>query len=178
MMLYLILTLELFWFTACGRATCSHATICFASRNGSNAECQQYNVSDTFYRLSDLPVDVSRCKTLHLHLTGGIHILSKNLDISDSVEDTRIHGTSSSQPSIIKCQDNAGIRFGENNNISIENVMLLHCHRMSYHSTAIKAALYLKNASYILKNVVIMNTGGYGLYADHGQSHFQLYILQ
>lgn len=88
-MLVFKVLLVLLWCIACGRAACPSITICIASGNDSEAECQQHHV---IYRLSDLTTNETSetsCKTVHIYLTSGTHFLDKNLDFKNSVEKTQ-----------------------------------------------------------------------------------------
>lgn len=158
--------LVLLWCVTCASAmACSNVTICAANL----VECSS---SSHVYSLSDLPASVIKCEHVQLHLTSGTHVLTKNLTFTDFVEETEIRGAPQGQPSIIKCQNNVGIRFSENesvNKVSLSNITLLHCHQTRWISSdsLIQVTLYFKNASYTLSHVTVSNTNGWGLYADN-----------
>ena len=162
-MFYSLIVLEVLWFAACSQAICSNISVCVANGAEFDEECQQHNLSHTYRRLTDITLEARRCRIIHIYLTSGVHILSENLDLADSVEETEIRG----QLSTIVCLNNTGISFSESttdNSVLLSNILLLHCHR-SY-GNSIQAALYFKYASYNLINMAIMSTEGYGLYAD------------
>ena len=162
----------LLWGAVCVKAACSNDTICVTIQNGSETECQHY--STIIYKLSDLEVNGTNCKSVHIYLTSGIHILHVDLYFYDSVQETEIHGVPHGPPSIIECRNNSGIRFSENesaNKIVIYNVMFLRCQRFReslylYSPFSDHAALYLKKAMYTLSSVTVKYTDGWGLYVD------------
>lgn len=120
--------LVLLWFAACAKALCLNETVCVASEKEREAECQRHH---SIHRLSDLAINAS-CEAVKIYLTGGTHILNKNLDFTDSVERTEIYGAPHGPPTVIDCND-SGIRFSENENantIFVSNILLLHCHRI------------------------------------------------
>jgi hypothetical protein len=126
-MIYFKEVLLLLWVSACAGALCSNATICVANGSGKKAECP--NFYPVFQRLSDLTANETSCNTVHIYLTSGTHILDKNFDLRDSVEETEILGAPHGQPSTIECLNNTGIRFSEKNRnrALISNVVFLHC---------------------------------------------------
>ena len=157
----------LLWCAVCVKAACSNETVCLAIQNGSETECpHDYPI---IYKLSDLEVNGTNCKFVHIYLTSGVHILHVDLNFNDSVQETEIHGAPHGPPSIVKCQNNSGIRFSENesaNMILISNVMFLSCQRFGERNL-FPAALYLKNAVYTLSGVTVKDTDGWGLYVDN-----------
>ena len=168
MICFVNLVIFLYGVVACANAICSNASICITSWNKPQIECQQHNI---IHRLSELTMDQTSCRSVHIYLTSGVHILDRNLTIYDTVEQTEVRGLSGGQPSIIECENNARIKFSENqtvNNVLLSNVIFVHCgsHRM-VNGSLIEVALYLKNASYTLLNVSVQNTKGHGLYADN-----------
>lgn len=127
---------------------CSNVSVCVVIDNGSDKECQHnYPI---IYKLSNLTVNETDCKSMHIYMTSGTHILNGNLSFS---EKTEIHGASNSHPSIIECQNNSGIRFSENE-ILISDAMFLHCH-----------TLHFSNAKYTLHGVTVKH--GLGLFSEN-----------
>ena len=161
---YVAVVIFLFYAVQHASALCSNATICVASGNRTMTGCR------TVHRLSELSVDQISCKSVNIYLTSGTHILDGNLTIANTVEQTAIHGASSGQPSIIECEENVGIRFSESrtvNNVFLSNIILVHCGtRRIVNDVLIQVALYFKYAMYALLKVGVVNTNGYGLYAD------------
>ena len=162
----------LLWCAVCVKAACSNETVCAATQNGIESECPDYY--RIVYKLSDLKVNGTNCKSVHIYLTSGIHILPVDLYFYDSVQETEIHGAPHGPPSIIECRNNSGIRFSENeraNKILISNVMFLHCQNFYnlhlFPPNSDNAALYLKNAMYTLSGVTVKDTDGWGLYVDN-----------
>ena len=140
----------LLWCAVSAKAFCSTDTVCVAIQNRSETECQHYY--PIVYKLSDLTANETGCKTVRIYLTSGTHILDKDLFLSDSVQDTEIHGSPHGPPSIIECRNDSGIRFSENrsvNKILISNMMLLHCRG----NNLFFAPLYFRNAMYALSGV-------------------------
>ena len=138
-----------------------------------DVECPLSDPLGIIPRLSDIPAHVVGCKNIHIYLVSGTHTLDRNLDFSDLVEETQIHGASHGRLTSIECQNSAGIRFSENRNINkvqISNVRFLSCHRernvTDFFTDSIQAALYLKHTVYTLRGVIVKNTDGWGLYAD------------
>lgn len=170
-MFYFILILELLCCTACSQAACSNATICVASGSDSAAECQLHDVSHTFYRLYDLPLELRSCEIVHIYMTSGTHYLNENLDFTDSVQETEIHSASHGQPTIVECVNETGIKFKEHefqrHRVFLSNIVFTQCNRMRDVHFALAnqpVALFFKNALYSLQNVAVKNTEGYGLY--------------
>ena len=163
----------LLWCAVCVKAACSNETVCVATQNGIETECpHDYPI---IYKLSDLEVNGTNCKSVHIYLTSGVHILHVDLYFYDSVQETEIHGAPHGPPSIIECWNNSGIRFSKNesaNKILISNVMFLRCQRFReslylYSPFSAQAALYLKNAMYTLSSVTVKDTYGWGLYVNN-----------
>ncbi len=157
-MISLKLMLFLFWIITCTKALCS---ICITSGSESESECHQHLL--IFHMLSDITTNETSCKTVHIYLTSGNHILDKNLDFGDSVEETEIHGVSHGQPSIIECMNNAGSENRNASRVLVSNVVFLRTRNISL--SLLRAALYFKNTVYTLRNVIVKNTEGFGLYA-------------
>ena len=161
----------LLWCAVSAKAFCSNDTVCVAIQNGSETECQHHY--PTVYKLSDLTVNKTSCKTVRIYLTSGTHILDRELFLSDSVQETEIHGAPHGPPSIIECQNNSGIRFSENesaNKILISDVVFLHCQRKLpyfYYGYRDIISLYLRNAMYALSSVIINNTVRQGLVSEN-----------
>ena len=156
------------WCAVCVKAVCSNETVCVAIQNGSEPECQHYY--PIVYKLSDLTANETGCKTVRIYLTSGTHILDRDLFLSNSVQETEIHGAPHGPPSIIECRNNSGIRFSENesaNKIEISNVVFLHCHerkiRFHYYKYMYVAPIHLRNAMYALSGVTVNNPVGQGL---------------
>jgi hypothetical protein len=172
-MIYFKALLVLLWLSACAEGLYPNATICVANGSGREAECP--NFYPVFQRLSDLTANETSCNTVHIYLTSGTHILDKNFDLRDSVEETEILGAPHGQPSTIECLNNTGIRFSEKNHnrALISNVVFLHCRTTrtstisyrDYRSELIHVALYFKRALYTLNSVTVKGTEGHGLYA-------------
>ena len=159
--------LVLLWCVACASAQCSNATICVASGTKRESDCPASG-SVNYSSLFSLSANEIKCKNVQIYFTGGSHILSRDLVLNDMVEVTEIIGASYSQPSIIECWNNAGIRFSENrkaNEVEISNMIFLHCQRNTIAENL--AALYLRNALFLLSGVTVNNTEGWGLYADN-----------
>ena len=156
--------LFLLWSVACAKALCSNATICITNGDEGESQCQQNH--QTFHTLSDLTINQTSCETVHIYLTSGTHILSRNLDFNNSVQETVICGASQGPPSIIECQGESGIGFSENTSVKMELVELLHCNRTRNMQQTLQAALFLKNAQYILSGVTVKNDEGWGVYAE------------
>ena len=154
----------LLWCAVCVKAACSNDTVCVAIQNGIETECQHYY--PIVYKLSDLTAIETGCKTVRIYLTSGTHILDRDLFISNSVQETEIHGAPHGPPSIIECRNNSGIRFSENrsvNKILISNMMFLHCQRKILRT----APLYLRYAMYTLSGVTVNNPVGQGLVSEN-----------
>ena len=157
--------LFLLWFAACARALCSNATICITNGDEGESQCQQNH--QIFHTLSDLTINQTNCETVHISLTSGTHILNRNLDFNNSVQETVICGASQGPPSIIECQGETGIEFSENTSIRMELVELLNCYRTRYTLyQTLQAALFFKNSQYTLSGVTVKNTEGWGVYAE------------
>ena len=156
--------LFLLLFAACAKALCSNATICITNGDEGESQCQQNH--QIFHMLSDLTINQTSCETVHIYLTSGTHILSRNLDFNNSVQETVICGASQGPPSIIECQGEAGIEFSENTSVKVELVELLHCNRTRNIQQALQATLFFKNAQYTLSGVTVKNTEGWGVYAE------------
>ena len=157
--------LFLLWFAACAKALCSNATICITNGDEGESQCQQNH--QIFSTLSDLTINQTSCETVHIYLTSGTHILSRNLDFNNSVQETVIGGASQGPPSIIECQGGTGIEFSENTSVRMELVELLNCNQTRYISYQThQATLFFKNAQYILSGVTVKNTEGWGVYAE------------
>ena len=156
--------LFLLLFSACAKAQCSNATLCITNGDEGESQCQQNH--QIFHMLSDLTINQTSCETVHIYLTSGTHILSRNLDFNNSVQETVICGASQGPPSIIECQGEAGIEFSENTSVKVELVELLHCNRTRNIQQALQATLFFKNAQYTLSGVTVKNTEGWGVYAE------------
>ena len=156
--------LFLLWFVACAKALCSNATICITNGDEGESLCQQNH--QIFHTLSDLTINQTSCETVHIYLTSGTHILSRNLYFNNSVQETVICGASQGPPSIIECQGETGIGFSEYTNVKMELVVLLHCNRIRNIQQTLRAALFFKNAQYTLSGVTVKNTEGWGVYAE------------
>ena len=156
--------LFLLWFATCAKALCSNATICITNGDDGESQCQQNH--QIFHTLSDLTINQTSCETVHIYLTSGTHILSRNLDFSNSVQETVICGASQGPPSIIECQGETGIEFSENASVKVEMVELLHCNRTRNIQRTVQATLFFKNAQYTLSGVTVKNTEGWGVYAE------------
>ena len=158
--------LFLLWFAACAKALCSNATICITNGDEGESQCQQNH--QIFHTLSDLTISQTSCETVHIYLTSGTHILSRNLDFNNSVQETVICGASQGPPSIIECQGETGIAFSENTSIRMELVELLHCNRTRYNDNqqTLQATLFFQNVQYTLSGVTVKNTEGWGVYAE------------
>lgn len=164
--------LLLLWCITSTNTLCTNKTICISSGNEREGDCPS---SEIFHGLYGLTANQIECNNVHIFLTSGIHVLDSNLEFSDSVEATEICGAPHGQPSIIECRNNSGIRFSENesaNKLLISNVMFLHCQRRNATNSdvskiSIQAALYLKNAVYTLSGVTVVDTDGWGLYAEN-----------
>ena len=156
--------LFLLWFAACAKALCSNATICITNGDEGESQCQQNH--QIFHTLSDLTINQTSCETVHIYLTSGTHILSRNLDFSNSVQETVICGASQGPPSIIECQGETGIGFSENISVKMELVELLNCNRTRDKHQTLQAALFFKDAQYTLSGVTVKNTEGCGVYAE------------
>ena len=154
--------LFLLWFAACAKALCSNATICITNGDEGESQCQQNH--QILHTLSDLTINQTSCETVHIYLTSGTHILSRNLDFNSSVLETVICGASQGPPSIIECQGGTGIEFSENTSVKVELVVLLHCNRTR--NLQFQAAFFFKNSQYTLKDVTVKNTEGWGVYAE------------
>ena len=153
--------LVLLWCALRVKAACSNETVsvCVAIQNGSETECQHHY--PIVYKLSDLTANETGCKIVRIHLTSGTHILDRDLFLSNSVQETEIHGAPHGPPSIIECRNNSGIRFSENesvNEILISNIRFLHCE---------SPALHFKNAMYTLSGVTVEKTDGTGLFGEN-----------
>jgi predicted outer membrane repeat protein len=122
----------------------------------------------TVYQISDLLTDEISCKTVQVFVSSGTHILSKDLDFADSVEEMDLYGVTHGPPSVIECHNNNGIRFSENSIANLANVAFLHCHRERNISAdnSVKAALYFKCVQCSLNSVIVEGTEGCGLFAD------------
>ena len=153
--------LFLLLFAACAKALCSNATICITNGDEGESQCQQI-----FHTLSDLTINQTSCETVHIYLSSGTHILSRNLDFRNSVQETVICGASQGLPSIIECQGETGIEFSENTSVRMELVELLHCNRTRNIHRTLQATLFFKNAQYTLSGVTVKNTEGWGVYAE------------
>ena len=153
--------LFLLWFAACAKALCSNATICITNGDEGESQCQQ-----NLHTLSDLTINQTSCETVHIYLTSGTHILSRNLDFNNSVQETVICGASQGPPSIIECQGETGIEFSENTSVRMELVELLHCNRTRNIHQTLQATLFFKNSQYTLSGVTVKNTEGWGVYAE------------
>ena len=156
--------LFLLWFAACAKAQCSNAKICITNEDEGESQCQQNH--QIFHTLSDLTINQTSCETVHIYLASGTHILSRNLDFSNSVRETVICGASQGPPSIIECQGETGIDFSENSSVRMELVELLNCNRTRNIHQSLQAALFFKNAQYTLSGVTVKNTEGWGVYAE------------
>lgn len=159
----------LLWFFVCGktqRNSCNHVTICVANEN--EAECQQ---GDTRARSIDQLLEAKKdCKSVDVHLTSGIHVLTVNLDFSDKVVNFQV--ASMGQLSTIHCKNGSGIQFTTdvaNNSVVISNISFENCGRnqtIPYEDSSVQVALlFLRVSSYRLENVMVISTEGYGLYA-------------
>ena len=156
--------LFLLWFAACAKALCSNATICITNKNEGETLCQYQD--QIFHTLSDLTINQTSGETVHIYLTSGTHILNRNLDFNNSVQETVICGASQGPPSIIECQGETGIEFSEYSSVKIELVAMLHCSRTRNIQQAPQAVLFFKNAQYTLSGVTVKNTEGWGVYAE------------
>ena len=156
--------LFLLWFAACAKALCSSETICITNGDEGESQCQQNH--QIFHMLSDLTINQTSCGTVHIYLTSGTHILSRNLDFSNSVQETVICGASQGLPSIIECQGETGIEFSENTSVRMELVELLNCNRTRNIHRTLQATLFFKNVQYTLSGVTVKNTEGWGVYAE------------
>ena len=156
--------LFLLWFAACAKALCSNATICITNGDEGESQCQQNH--QIFHTLSDLTINQTSCEDVYIYLTSGTHILSRNLDFNNSVQETVICGASQGPPSIIECQGETGIEFSENANVKMELVELLNCNRTRNIHHTFQAVLFFKNAQYTLSGVTVKNTEGWGVYAE------------
>ena len=153
--------LFLLLFAACAKALCSNATICITNGDEGNSRCQQI-----LHTLSDLTINQTSCETVHIYLSSGTHILSRNLDFNNSVQETVICGASQGPPSIIECQGETGIGFSENTSVRMELVELLNCNRTRDKYQTLQTALFFKNSQYTLNGVTVKNTEGWGVYAE------------
>ena len=160
-MISLKVVLFLLMFAACAKALCSNATICITNGDEGESLCEQI-----LHTLSDLTINQTSCETVHIYLSSGTHILSRNLDFSNSVQETVICGASQGPPSIIECQGETGIGFSENTSVRMELVELLHCNRTRYKYQTLQATLFFKNSQYTLSGVTVKNTEGWGVYAE------------
>ena len=160
--------LFLLLFAACAKALCSNATICITNGDEGESQCQQNH--QIFHTLSDLTINQTSCETVHMYLTSGTHILNRNLDFNNSVQETVICGASQGPPSIIECQGETGIGFSENTSVKVELVVMLHCNRTykreNRRPKTLRATLLFQNAQYTLSGVTVKNTEGWGVYAD------------
>ena len=156
--------LFLLLFAACAKALCSNATLCITNGDEGESQCQHHH--QIFHTLSDLTINQTSCESVHIYLTSGTHILSRNLDFNNSVQETVICGASQDPPSIIECQGETGIEFSENTSVKVELITLLHCNRTRKSEQRLKAALFFKNAQYTLSGVTVKNTEGWGVYAE------------
>ena len=156
--------LFLLLFAACAKALCSNATICITNGDEGESQCQHHQ--QIFHTLSELTINQTSCESVHIYLTSGTHILSRNLDFNNSVQETVIRGASQGPPSIIECQGETGIEFSENTSVKLELITLLHCNRTRKSEQRIQAALFFKNAQYTLSGVTVKNTEGWGVYAE------------
>ena len=156
--------LFLLLFAACAKALCSNATICITNGDEGESQCQHHH--QIFHTLSDLTINQTSCESVHIYLTSGTHILSRNLDFNNSVQETVIYGASQGPPSIIECQGETGIEFNDNTSVKIELITLLHCNRTRKSEERPQATLYFKNAQYTLSGVIVKNTEGWGVYAE------------
>ena len=156
--------LFLLLFAACAKALCSNATICITNGDEGESQCQHHQ--QIFHTLSELTINQTSCESVHIYLTSGTHILSRNLDFNNSVQETVIRGAYQGPPSIIECQGETGIEFSENTSVKMELITLLHCNRTRKSEQRIQAALFFKNAQYTLSGVTVKNTEGWGVYAE------------
>ena len=147
--------LFLLLFAACAKALCS---ICITNGDEGESQCQHHH--QIFHTLSDLTINQTSCESVHIYLTSGTHILSRNLDFNNSVQETVIRGVSQGSPSIIECQGENGIEFSENASVKLELIMLFHCNRTRKSEQRPQATLYFKNAQYTLSGVTVKNTDG------------------
>ena len=109
--------LFLLLFAACAKALCSNATICITNGDEGESQCQHHH--QIFHTLSDLTINQTSCESVHIYLTSGTHILSRNLDFNNSVQETVICGASQGPPSIIECQGETGIEFNDNTSVKL-----------------------------------------------------------
>jgi hypothetical protein len=88
--------LFILWYVASVGALCRSTTIKFCVTNGedteSDHECQHHHL--ILHALSDITISETSCRTVGIKLTSGTHILSRNLDFSNSVQETEIKGAS------------------------------------------------------------------------------------
>ena len=153
--------LFLLLFAAFAKALCSNATICITNGDEGESQCQQI-----LHTLSDLTINQTSCETVHVYLSSGTHILSRNLDFNNSVQEAVICGASQGPPSIIECQGETGIEFSENTSVRMEQVELLNCNRTRDIHRTLQATLFFQNAQYTLSGVTVKNTEGWGVYAE------------
>ena len=144
-------------------AICQNESVCVASQRN-DTWCENNGFAEVMTKLSEF-VKFSECKSVHIYLTSGTHTLSAKLIFNDSVEDTKIYGSPTGEPSIIQCINEAGIRFSwrkEGNRVLIKDVTFVRC-ASKYWDTKRNATLYFEYASYVLENVAINSSAGYGL---------------
>ena len=159
-----------------GQASCS-LCVTTANTNESRTECQLFNITGPNIRpLSDIGQKYLGCKTVQLFFTSGTHTLNKSIDFPDAKKkNISMIGAAKGDPSVIDCIKNYGIKFSQQKRpysnkvfISISDLRFTHCKRemrtMGYSRSPV--ALYFKYVSYTLRNVAVVNTSGYGLFAD------------
>ena len=151
-------------FAACAKALCSNATICITNGDEAESQCQHHH--QIIHTLSELQINQTSCESVHIYLTSGTHILSRNLDFNNSVQETVICGASQGPSSIIECQGETGIEFSENTSVTMELITLLHCNRTRKSEKRLQAALFFKNTQYTLSGVNVKNSEGWGVYAE------------
>jgi hypothetical protein len=152
----------------CGARAGASCSICVTNGEDMENECQQQSHL-ILHSLSDITIyETNYCRTVSIKLTSGTHILSRNLDLRNMVQETEIQGASNDKPSIIECFNNSGIRFSENgsaNMVLVSNVVLVHCQQRI--GSTLQASLYFKNANYTLNTVTVKDTDGFGVYAEN-----------
>ena len=162
-------------------ATCSDTTYCAACvASGSDEaenECQQQR---TIFKLSNFTKNRTNCTTVQINLTSGKHTLDEDLEFEDSVEYTEMQGSSNGPPTIVQCENNSGIKFGNKINdseVCLSNIAFMFCqHKVTpdpaKYPCAIQTALYFENTAYSLQNITVSNTGGYGVFVLGSKEQF------
>lgn len=153
---------------------CTKENICVVIQHGRKSECSENNGTKVVDTLSNIALN---CTTVHIYVSSGTHILNRHLIFTDFVEEARIDGAPHGLSSTIKCMKSAaGIRFSENrkaNKVFISNLSFEKCHRerdIGNWNSLEQVALYFKYASYLLDNISVRNTEGYGVYSQDSRS--------